>query len=494
MECENFFSQTLDVVLSSRESDGTQGGVFHFLRHTRPRMEAEARHKSRLRMLSSTAPIFTDLSSATARALAGYDRAVGRVLRSADSVESMRDSADGGQFTYASRLQVGTKAKAAALQGFQNTLSYVQTQEAGLLHAEKVYQRMSVLSAQALDPLLDDSLRQSLNLEFQSLKEELETMRAQDFQGTYLYDDMAAWTVQFVDFSDGLDESQTPTEVDSDGTKRWISSADVLYSSGKITLDVNSGRAAERYYVKQGNQVIFDSGSWKTEGNAYNYDFDRFVIEFAPGQDTTFEFVPMDTAGSSSSPNSAFDNEPYYLSQLGVGSTAEVLGQTYVHQGNVTTNPAHSESTVISIVVESTTLFQATAKYEQTAPTNYVSVGDHSLDASAYLEPVGFGVLSGVSIDTFADASSAMDSVAEEIEGIGVQMGKLSANLAELRIATERASQHVSAGRRGLARMTEALLAEESTRLTKAKIKMDQRTSLMVQARNLGADLVKKLL
>ncbi len=123
-----------------------------------------------------------------------------------------------------------------------------------------------------------------------------------------------------------------------------------------------------------------------------------------------------------------------------------------------------------------------------------MSVGDHSLDASAYLEPVGFGVLSGVSIDTFADASSAMDSVAEEIEGIGVQMGKLSANLAELRIATERASQHVSAGRRGLARMTEALLAEESTRLTKAKIKMDQRTSLMVQARNLGADLVKKLL
>ena len=37
---------------------------------------------------------------------------------------------------------------------------------------------------------------------------------------------------------------------------------------------------------------------WATEGTAYTYDFDRFEIEYAPGQATTFKFVPL-TPGNS---------------------------------------------------------------------------------------------------------------------------------------------------------------------------------------------------
>ena len=37
---------------------------------------------------------------------------------------------------------------------------------------------------------------------------------------------------------------------------------------------------------------------WATGGNAYTQDFDRFEIEYAPGQATTFKFVPL-TPGNS---------------------------------------------------------------------------------------------------------------------------------------------------------------------------------------------------
>ncbi|MBT7923329.1 MAG: hypothetical protein HN627_03645, partial [Opitutae bacterium] len=105
-------------------------------------------------MLSPTAPVYGNLASATSRAMAGLQRSVGRTLRSSDAVASLRDATDGGQFSYAARMEGNTRAKNAMLQGMQNAVTYVQMQAAGLLHAQQVYQRMSILSSQAMDPLL----------------------------------------------------------------------------------------------------------------------------------------------------------------------------------------------------------------------------------------------------------------------------------------------------------------------------------------------------
>ena len=73
-----------------------------------------------------------------------------------------------------------------------------------------------------------------------------------------------------------------------------------------------------------GKQYNFRYGSVvETNGHAYQYDFDKFIIDFAPGKDTTFQFVPMDTAGNEDTrtgsipaPNGNFDNQSYYTSQL----------------------------------------------------------------------------------------------------------------------------------------------------------------------------------
>ena len=43
--------------------------------------------------------------------------------------------------------------------------------------------------------------------------------------------------------------------------------------------------------------MIFDTGKWKTAGNAYQYDFDQFVIEFGNGKTTTYSYAELDTGG-----------------------------------------------------------------------------------------------------------------------------------------------------------------------------------------------------
>jgi flagellin-like hook-associated protein FlgL len=82
-----------------------------------------------------------------------------------------------------------------------------------------------------------------------------------------------------------------------------------------------------------------------------------------------------------------------------------------------------------------------------------------------------------------------VDKVAKEIEGLGTQMATIGANLSELQLATERMSQQVAAGQRGLSRMTDGKMAEESVQLAKARMRTESNLSLMTQARGLRKNL-----
>ena len=79
----------------------------------------------------------------------------------------------------------------------------------------------------------------------------------------------------------------------------WEVTKDVIYNSGKISIDVNGGRIGERYILKQGEKIIiFDTDIWETNGNAKQFDYDRFIVEWGPGKPTTFQFVALSDGNS----------------------------------------------------------------------------------------------------------------------------------------------------------------------------------------------------
>ncbi len=124
-------------------------------------------------MLSPTASIYGNLAGATSRALAGLQRSVGRALRSADAVESMRDAGDVGQFSCTACMDAGIRVKNAMSGGMQNAVSFAQMQDCYLQFVLRKYERMSVLASQASDPLLSSKDREDLDEEFEDLRGEL---------------------------------------------------------------------------------------------------------------------------------------------------------------------------------------------------------------------------------------------------------------------------------------------------------------------------------
>ena len=134
----------------------------------------------------------------------------------------------------------------------QNAVSYIQMQEAGLKKAHQLYERMSLLASQAMDPLLSQSDRSVLSTEFETLRQDSLSIRADTYEGKILYDDIAAYVKKDVDFGAGLAETTPKTyENFSGNTDAWEVTKDVKFTSGIMTIDVNGRTSGERYILKR---------------------------------------------------------------------------------------------------------------------------------------------------------------------------------------------------------------------------------------------------
>ena len=139
----------------------------------------------------------------------GVRNSVDRLVNAGNATESLRAQGDQGGLSMVSRLGSENRTKSALSKSMQNAVSYIQMQEAGLKEAHKIYERMSVLASQSLDPLLSDELRANLNLQFQSFKNETLSIRSETFQGSYLFDDMAAKYFPEINFGKGFTDKTT---------------------------------------------------------------------------------------------------------------------------------------------------------------------------------------------------------------------------------------------------------------------------------------------
>ena len=500
----------------------------------------------------------------------GVQNSAVRLLNSGNATESLRGQGDGGGLSMVSRLSSENRSKTKLASSMQNAVSYIQMQEAGLKKAHQIYERMSVLVSQAMDPMLSDSDRANLNSEFQTLKKETLSMRSEKFQGSYLFDDMAAKHFPEIDFGKGFNdqvngdsqiEVGTLTSAPSGwtGTKKYYQlEKEVHFNSGKFVLDINGGGAGERYILKQGSEVIFDTAGndvdsggskdmqWATEGTAYDHDFDRFEIEYAPGQETKFKFVPL-TAGNSTrvvgadgkfgptaegpdrilntlddntsddpsdtwSSDTRYDNKDTYINQLGLGTSSEgateestpwLSGDDRTNHyfsgslpgGEWRTNPANGLSTKLTLRVEANTIFQINATYtpldEPTNDKKIVGIDGNDIN----LNSVGIGItLVDSSIDSLEQAKETLNFLEKEIDNISTQMATLGANLSELEIAGERLNNQVYLSEAGISRLTSDVMANETTELAKQQIRLQSSQALMAQAFSLNENILTTLL
>lgn len=504
---------------------------------------------------------------------------VGRLLNSGNAAESFRGRGDGGGLSMVSRMGAENRSKSNLAKSMQNAVSYIQMQEAGLKKLNKIYNRMSQLAIMASDPFLDDGARANLNSEFQTLKQDTFSMRSETFQGKYLFDDMAAsyfpevdfgktFTDKAVDGQDGMERKNLDSFPSGwTGTPEYYQlEKEVHFNSGKFVLDINGGGTGERYILKQGTQTIFDtaggpdssdSGDWKdmqwaTGGNAYTQDFDRFEIEYAPGQATTFKFVPLtpgnniyvagpdETVGTTDDPQKAdgvgnwpknkngnissetvwwedditYDNKGLYIQQLGLGSSDGVNTQPWNagddrtnhafsgDVGEVKTVAANGQSTKLTLRVEANTIFQINATYTPLdAPTNNLTL-EGGGNGDVVLNAVGIGItLIETKIDSLENARQALTADSsgktlfdKELESLAAQMATLGANLSELDIAGERLNNQVYLSEAGISRLTSDVMATESTELAKQQIRLQSSQALMAQAFSLSENILSTLL
>ena len=146
----------------------------------------------------------------------------------------------------------------------------MQTQQNLLHQAEDVYNKMRNLAEKASNPMLSQTDRDTLSEEFIRLRDYGISLSRIKLNDNPLFNDLASAKKYKVNFTSGLtNDTQYDELIDSNingqydpgETRIWERERDVVYNSGKLKIKVNSGVIGDRYILKQGGDIIFDTGS-----------------------------------------------------------------------------------------------------------------------------------------------------------------------------------------------------------------------------------------
>ena len=106
-------------------------------------------------------------------------------------------------------------------------------------------------------------------------------------------------------------------------------------------------------------------------------------------------------------------------------------------------------------VFERLSKFQKSAKYEQTGPTNFQTVGEEDSSEVVTLILVGFWTMSGMGVGSVEDAKATLEAVLEEIKGIGLQIGKLGSNFSLIEQSSNFSGEKVAVGQVAFSRINQ---------------------------------------
>lgn len=387
----------------------------------------------------------------------------------------------------------------------QNFITFLDTQQQTLQQVRGIYDRMSTLSHQALDPTLTTSSngvngdKELLDKEFNVLAGELDSILNRKLNGQLLFGGTAA------DFTDGIQDidpvDATPLKI----TK------DVKTTSGKITVKLSPGQAEDQIWVFQGDlpktldqyfdrtsaatplardlmnqqlhtelenifdsQGIFTTGEWQTRGPSNSTDsngqfkYDTFEIEFNTCDvKSTFTPNPLNT---------------------GVGFGQDQY-DTKLISGDIKFNAPSGESTKITMIgvnMGNTFTYEVEANFEPSLPYNDITVPS----TGEVYPAISFGKIECSSISNSAKALTVLANLDAEIENLTNSMAVVAASQrryeSEINHLREVDIQNESAG----SRIRDADTAKEATDLAKISLKMGLAAQVMSNVSRLTDVLV----
>ncbi len=188
------------------------------------------------------------------------------------------------------RISTDNMSKKDSISFFQNAISYMKFQEETILYARQLYSQMYALAQEAQADGLSQDEREMLNDKFLDLRQQAIDLNNLSFNGKSLFDQYAGSLKYDLDIK-GSEKVGIPDPI----------SRDFVYNRGILVFDISPGGGYDTFSLNQEiekedgtkeEKVLFKT-RWNTAGSYVNGDFDRFFIEFGPGQDTTFRFIPL---------------------------------------------------------------------------------------------------------------------------------------------------------------------------------------------------------
>lgn len=420
-----------------------------------------------------------------------------------------RVSRDMGAFQFAARLDSEVRVNKAAADSLHNAITYIQTQSDGLRTVDRVLLKMDELAFQASDPTLNAVDRIRYQTEFASLQTHLSYMGGEKFNDESLYDPLAskyASTVPVEGVSDGGWEPQEQI-------------VDIGALSGGIRLWWDSTWQTDRLKVYQGASLLFDTGEhrsrhWLNYPNTteptFNGTGDIYQIDFAPGSVQVVQ--NPDNKGVSLHDKNGFrdiknNTTPEEWAGFGGDSVlAPMIAKFTTAEDYPKSYPATGDSTQLRFVVNEDAggFPMERMPGSSTVWTYYAEVTKETLGSKSVLagadgsmieiQNIGFASLSELSIDTLAGAYNAHRRIRLEQENIRYQQGVIGAEISQFRSQADVLERKTVIETMASAKITDANIAEETTRLAKNLILQDTSNAILSQARIHAANVYNTLL
>jgi len=189
------------------------------------------------------------INTNTAASLASYNlsstnvnlqRSLNR-LSSGSRINSSYD--DAGGTAVSMKLSASIRRTEATLANVNNSIAFLQTQDGVLKNADKVLNRMSELSMMATDVTKSTNDLALYNTELTQLKDQLELMLSEKFNGISLFQSGANAT-----FDTGTNAATLTVVTSHDGDQSFaITRADLNFISTQVGTDATSGMQIDTF-------------------------------------------------------------------------------------------------------------------------------------------------------------------------------------------------------------------------------------------------------